>query len=120
MRIYNWLRIHVTSPLPSRLQFYLYLGLMPFFLAKRTLHNALRRGKDTQTWREKMQALFDFFSPIYQNRHEPAQVQEWYSKEGFIGVEVSVAGPYGFGVLGYAPGRAQAAEAVARGSHREE
>jgi len=47
-----------------------------------------------------MQALFDFFSPLYQHRHEPAEVSSWFSQQGFKNVVVCNIGAQGFGVRG--------------------
>jgi hypothetical protein len=47
-----------------------------------------------------MQAIFDFFSPLYQHRHEPAEVSSWFAQQGFKNVVVCNIGSQGFGVRG--------------------
>ncbi len=67
--IFNWIRGHITSHLPIKLQYYIYLSLIPAFLVKQRIEILLGVKQDILTWREKMQIFFDGFSPIYQNRH---------------------------------------------------
>jgi uncharacterized protein YbaR (Trm112 family)/ubiquinone/menaquinone biosynthesis C-methylase UbiE len=98
--LYNWLRRKITSRLPIKVQYLLYLSLMPAFLAKQAILRVLGLKHNPVTWREKMQDLFDMFSPIYQHRHDPSEVQEWFSHEGFSNIQVSNTGPWGFGVKG--------------------
>jgi hypothetical protein len=109
MKVYNWIREHITMRLPIRVQYYLYLSMMPAFLVKQWLEIALGRKKDRSTWREKMQALFDFFSPIYQNRHTGPEVLGWFKDHGFTHATVCYTGEYGFGARGDLPARPQAA-----------
>jgi ubiquinone/menaquinone biosynthesis C-methylase UbiE/uncharacterized protein YbaR (Trm112 family) len=104
MRIYGWIRRAITARLPIRIQYALYLSMMPAFLAKQWLKEMLGVQTDRRTWREKMQALFDFFSPVYQNRHTPEEVMRWYAEQGFAEVEVAYRGRWGFGVRGTATG----------------
>ena len=99
MLIYTWIRKYITSPLPIGVQYYVYLSVMPMFLVKRTLSNLLGPG-DNRTWREKMQALFDMFSPIYQNRHTHEEVKRWFLEERFTNATNSDIGAYGFGTYG--------------------
>jgi len=100
MLFYNWIRKNITSPMPIKAQYYFYLSLMPFFLVKQHLEYMIGKKKVKLTWREKMQALFDMFSPIYQNRHTHPEAMEWYKEDGFTNVKVSDIGPYGFGIYG--------------------
>lgn len=98
--LYNWIRKNITSRLPIRLQYLLYLSLLPAFLTRRAIMRFLVLKHNPVTWREKMQDLFDMFSPVYQHRYEPAEVEEWFSQEGLSNVQVSNRGPFGFGVKG--------------------
>ena len=100
MLIYNWIRVNITSRLPIRLQYLLYLSTMPAFLVKQSIETMFGKIEAPRTWREKMQALFDFFSPRYQHRHEPTEASAWYSDAGFTNVVVCNVGPEGFGVRG--------------------
>lgn len=101
MAIYNWIRVNITSHLPIRMQYLLYLSTMPAFLVKQSVGRIMvERVAAPRTWREKMQALFDFFSPKYQHRHEPTETSAWYSDAGFRNVVVCNIGPEGFGVRG--------------------
>jgi 2-polyprenyl-3-methyl-5-hydroxy-6-metoxy-1,4-benzoquinol methylase len=98
--IYNWIREHITSKLPISLQYYIFLSTMPVFLMKQKMENILGYRNDLLTGGEKMQALFDMFSPIYQNRHTHEEIIELYKEEGFKNMKISDLGPYGFGVYG--------------------
>jgi ubiquinone/menaquinone biosynthesis C-methylase UbiE/uncharacterized protein YbaR (Trm112 family) len=114
MRLYNWIRRKITSRLPIRLQYILYLSLMPPFLAKQSIEKFLGINMTAQTWREKMQAMFDFFSPLYQNRHEESEVVEWFSAEGFSNVAVAYKEQYGFAARGDSPSHAKVPSAPDR------
>jgi ubiquinone/menaquinone biosynthesis C-methylase UbiE len=100
MVAYNWIRRNVTSRLPIGIQYSGYLATMPIFLLKQKIDLLTGKKRDAMTWREKMQALFDMFSPIYQNRHTHEEVIGWFQKQGFSNVHVADAGNYGFGVKG--------------------
>lgn len=102
MIIYNGIRNNITSRLPVRVQYYLYRSLIPLFLVKQKIEimTGRKEKKDALIWREKMQALFDMFSPAYQNRHTQEEVIRWYGEEGFADIAVSDIGPYGFGLYG--------------------
>ena len=100
MAVYNWIRHNVTSRLPIRVQYLLYLALMPPFLAKQWIKKAFGRPTGQLTWREKMQALFDMFSPIYQHRNTPEEAIQWFQQEGCADAQVSYLEQYGFGVRG--------------------
>jgi SAM-dependent methyltransferase len=100
LAIYNWIRINITSRLPIRIQYLIYLSWIPLFLVKQRIEMLLHIKSVALTWREKMQNLFDFFSPIYQHRHRANEVEEWYQQEGFANVHVSEDGTHGIGVRG--------------------
>jgi SAM-dependent methyltransferase len=100
MLFYNWIRKNITSRLPIKLQYVLYLLLMPAFLMKQRIKMLLGTEKSPRTWREKMQSLFDMFSPLYQNRHEEDEALRWYSEEGFSNAAISYQELYGFGARG--------------------
>jgi ubiquinone/menaquinone biosynthesis C-methylase UbiE/uncharacterized protein YbaR (Trm112 family) len=100
LAVYNWLRTRITSHLPIRVQYYLYLSALPLFFIKQSIEVMLGKRPSRLTWREKMQAIFDFFSPLYQHRHEPAEVSAWFSEQGFANVVVCNVGSQGFGVRG--------------------
>jgi len=100
LAVYNWIRTRITARMPIRAQYYLYLSWLPFFFIKQGIEVALKRRPAPLTWREKMQALFDFFSPLYQHRHEPAEVSSWFKEQGFQNIVVCNIGSQGFGVRG--------------------
>jgi ubiquinone/menaquinone biosynthesis C-methylase UbiE/uncharacterized protein YbaR (Trm112 family) len=100
LAVYNWIRVHVTSRLPIKVQSALYLSLMPLFWVKQSIERLFGRRETRLTWREKMQALFDFFSPRYQHRHDPDEVTQWFHEAGFDNVAVCNIGAEGFGVRG--------------------
>lgn len=104
MLVYNWVRKKITSHLPINLQYLLYLSLILPFLLKQSIERLLDIRENALTWREKMQGLFDFFSPVYQNRHQSSEVMAWYSEQGFSDVKVAYTGQHGFGVRGDLPG----------------
>jgi ubiquinone/menaquinone biosynthesis C-methylase UbiE/uncharacterized protein YbaR (Trm112 family) len=103
MLFYNWIRKNITSRLPIKLQYVLYLSLMPAFLLKQRIKMLFGVEKSLRTWREKMQSLFDMFSPLYQNRHREDEAVNWFSEEGFTNVAVSYQEQYGFGARGDFP-----------------
>jgi 2-polyprenyl-3-methyl-5-hydroxy-6-metoxy-1,4-benzoquinol methylase/uncharacterized protein YbaR (Trm112 family) len=98
--VYNWIRTKITARLPIQVQHYLYLSVLPVFFVKQFFDVARGKRRSPLTWREKMQDLIDFFSPLYQHRHEPGEVTSWFSEEGFTNVVVCNVGPHGFGVRG--------------------
>jgi len=100
LAVYNWIRTRITAHLPIRVQYYLYLSTLPLFFVKQSSEVLLGKRPSPLTWREKMQALFDFFSPLYQHRHEPAEVSSWFAEQGFNNIVVCNIGPQGFGVRG--------------------
>jgi hypothetical protein len=74
--------------------------MLPFFFVKQSIEVALKKRPSPLTWREKMQAFFDFFSPLYQHRYEPAEISSWFKEQGFQNVVVCNVGSQGFGVRG--------------------
>jgi hypothetical protein len=120
LAVYNWVRENITSRLPIRVQYYLYLSWIPAFLVKQWVERVLGlkeadfRKRVSQelvfdesllrskplTWREKMQDFFDFFSAPYQHRHEPAEVIGWFREEGFSNARVAYPEYEGFAVRG--------------------
>jgi ubiquinone/menaquinone biosynthesis C-methylase UbiE/uncharacterized protein YbaR (Trm112 family) len=100
LALYNRIRTRITAHLPIRVQYYLYLSTMPFFFIKQSIDRMRGTRYSVLTWREKMQALFDFFSPLYQHRHEPAEVSSWFAEQGFSNIVVCNVGSQGFGVRG--------------------
>ena len=100
MLTYDSIRKYCTSRLPIAAQYYLYLSMMSIFLIKREIEVLAGITKDRRTWREKMQNMFDMFSPIYFNRHLSSEVCDWYRKAGFENVSVAYSEKHGFGVRG--------------------
>jgi ubiquinone/menaquinone biosynthesis C-methylase UbiE/uncharacterized protein YbaR (Trm112 family) len=103
MRFYNWIRSRITSRLPIRLQHAIYLTMIIPFIVKREASNLVKKNRDTRTWREKMQAFVDMFSPVYQNRHSEEEILEWFSAEGFVDYAIGYQEEYGFSARGDAP-----------------
>jgi ubiquinone/menaquinone biosynthesis C-methylase UbiE len=108
LSVYNWIRTRITSRLPIRAQYALYLSWLPAFLIKQRIDILLKRRATLLTWREKMQAWFDFFSPIYQHRHTPAEIISWYQSEGFPDAAVAYREYEGFAVRGDLAGSGKA------------
>jgi ubiquinone/menaquinone biosynthesis C-methylase UbiE len=100
LAVYNWIRTRITSRLPIKVQYYLYLSWLPAFLIKQRIDVLLKRKTIALTWREKMQAWFDFFSAMYQHRHEPSEVISWYQSKGFPNAEVAYKEYEGFAIRG--------------------
>lgn len=103
MRLYNWIRSRVTSRLPIQVQYGVYLTMIPVFLLKRAIFNLFTKEKDNQTWREKMQAFIDMYSPVYQNRHTEEEILSWYRADGFVNARIGYQETYGFCARGDAP-----------------
>ncbi len=100
MIAYDAIRKYLTSRLPISAQYYLYLSMMPLFILKNRLGLLFGTNSNKRTWREKMQNMFDMFSPIYFNRHHSDEVVNWYRKAGFANVAVAYSETHGFGVRG--------------------
>jgi ubiquinone/menaquinone biosynthesis C-methylase UbiE len=103
MRVYNWIRSRITSRLPIRLQYAIYLTMIPPFVIRRTISNIFRGKKDDRTWREKMQGFVDMFSPIYQNRHSEDEPLSWLQEQGCVNCTIPYQEQYGFSARGDAP-----------------
>ena len=100
MVLYHWIRKNITLRLPIRVQYLLYLSWIVPFQAKQVVEKLLQRGASRRTWREKMQAFFDFYSPAYQHRFEPREILAWYKQEGFSTAQVAYREAEGFAVRG--------------------
>jgi SAM-dependent methyltransferase len=98
--VYEWLRRHVTSRLPIRLQELFYLSLLAPFFVKRMLLNPFRRVKEDRTYREKMQNFIDTMSPVHANRHTEEETIGRFRTAGYDDVVVAYNDLYGFGVRG--------------------
>jgi ubiquinone/menaquinone biosynthesis C-methylase UbiE/uncharacterized protein YbaR (Trm112 family) len=105
VRLYNWIRSRITSRLPIGLQHATYLALVPPFIIKREVANLFSKKKDDRTWREKMQAFVDMFSPIYMNRHHEEEVLSWFKAERLADACIAYQEAYGFGARGDMPKR---------------
>lgn len=103
MRLYNWIRVNITSRLPIRLQYAVYLTMIIPFVIKRDICNLFRQKKDDRTWREKMQGFVDMFSPVYQNRHDESEVLRWHKEMGFVNETIPYQEAYGFSARGDVP-----------------
>jgi ubiquinone/menaquinone biosynthesis C-methylase UbiE/uncharacterized protein YbaR (Trm112 family) len=103
MHLYNWIRGRITSRLPILIQYIIYLSVIPLYLLKRTVCNAVKREKNKTTWREKMQDLTDMFSAYYQHRFTEAEILRWYEEEGFVNATTAYTEAYGFGSRGDLP-----------------
>lgn len=103
LQFYGWIRKNVTSRLPIKVQYALYLSFMPLFVLRQSTGKILGTNKNPRTWREKMQNLFDSFSVVHQNQHEPEEVLGWFADEGFANATVSYREEFGIGVRGDLP-----------------
>lgn len=100
MRFYNAIRVNITSRLPIGVQRLIYLMMILPFVVKRDVGNLFRKKKDDRTWREKMQAFVDMFSPVYQNRHSEEEALSWFTEEGFVNCVIPYQEEYGFSARG--------------------
>lgn len=105
MALYNWIRVNITSRLPIRIQYGIYVVMVIPYVIKRTIMNLFSARKDDRTWREKMQGFVDMFSPLYQNRHTEEEAIGWYREAGFTNVAVGYQEEYGFCARGDSPNR---------------
>jgi ubiquinone/menaquinone biosynthesis C-methylase UbiE/uncharacterized protein YbaR (Trm112 family) len=103
MKFYNWIRVTITSRLPIQAQYFIYRIMAVVFVIKRNIFNLFKKQKDNRTWREKMQAFVDMFSPIYQNRHSEEEALAWYKEEGFENATIAYQEKYGFSARGDVP-----------------
>jgi len=104
MRLYCGIR-RITTRLPIRVQYFLYLLWTGAFLLKRRVSNLLTKTRDDRTWRERMQGFVDMFSPVYQHRHSEEEVLNWYKEIGFTCIEIGYREKYGFASRGDKPQR---------------
>ena len=100
MKVYNWIRVNVTSRLPIRVQYLIYMAWSFLFLIKKGIRNLFQETKDDRTWREKMQDFVDMFSPIYQHRHTEEEVIGWFKELGFGNATIAYQGKWGFAARG--------------------
>jgi hypothetical protein len=100
LKLYNWVRENITSPLPISVQHCLYVGVVPLYLAKKAFLYCIGGLKTPLTWREKVQALTDMFSPIYQHRFTEEEIVDWFLAKGFKNAETAYTERYGFGTRG--------------------
>jgi len=103
MSVYNWIRVNITSRLPIKIQYGIYLTMIVPFVIKREISNLFAKKKDDRTWREKMQGFVDMFSPVYQNRHDESEVLKWYNELGFVNNAIAYQEEYGFSARGDVP-----------------
>lgn len=103
MRLYNFIRSKITSRLPIQIQYMVYLLMVGAYIVKRDITNLYRTKKDNRTWREKMQAFVDMFSPVYQNRHDETEVMGWFKDAGFENAKIAYQEAYGFSARGDVP-----------------
>ena len=104
MRFYNWIRSRITSRLPIRAQYAIYLTMIVPYVVKREFVNLFREKKDDRTWRERAQGFVDMFSPIYQNRHSEEEILSWYEQDKFVNSRIAYQEAWGFAARGDRPG----------------
>jgi len=101
--LYNWIREHVTSRLPIRLQEIFYLALLPLYFLKRWTARLFGKANENRTWREKMQGWVDHFSPMYMNRFSEVEAAGWYRDQHFKQITTAYTEQYGFAIRGTKP-----------------
>lgn len=85
----------ITTRLPVRLQFWLYL----IFLVP--IHKGIGWLKgNRKSWREIMINQLDMLSPEYRYEHSHAEVKMWFEESGFEKVVISTTDNYGFSIKG--------------------
>lgn len=85
----------VTSKLPFKLQYYIYLfSLYPLsFVIKKLKGN--RQNK-----REMMIDILDWFSPQYRWEHTHSEASSWFAERGFGNIKVTTENIFGFNIIG--------------------
>lgn len=84
----------ITKRMPLKLQFWLYL--IVFVPVHKLI--SLSRHRKSAPWREIMIELLDTFSPQYRFEHEPDEVKQWFSKNGFKNINVTTVNDIGFSI----------------------
>ena len=85
----------VTSKLPFRMQYYLYLmTIYPLsFVIKKLKGN--RQNK-----REMMIDILDWFSPQFRWEHTHSEAASWFTEKGFADVKLTTESIFGFNIIG--------------------
>ena len=85
----------LTSKLPIRPQFYLYLlSIFPLTYTFKRL-----KGRNIN-WREEMIDLLDMLSPVFRHEHRHDEAASWMLKRGYDAIEVTTQGQFGFSIIG--------------------
>jgi SAM-dependent methyltransferase len=92
----------VTTRLPHPLLHGLCYTAAPFLWSYANAWNAIARHEvlRVRTIREMELSLFDGFSPRYAWHHTTAEVQAWFTEEGFVDVKKTFDHKNGFGLVG--------------------
>lgn len=85
----------VTSKLPFKLQYYLYLlTIYPLSFAVKKLKG------NRQNKREMMIDILDWFSPQFRWEHTHSEVASWFTERCFENIKVTTEGIFGFSIIG--------------------
>ena len=92
--LFNKIR-RVTSKLPLKLQYYLYLiTIFPVsFIIKRLKGNKENSG-------EMMVAILDWFSPEFRWEHDHEEAAAWFYKRDYTAVKITTDEVFGFNITG--------------------
>jgi len=82
-------------PLPLSVKYYILsvIFLPVSYLIKRVKGN--RQNK-----REMMIALMDQFTPEFRWEHAPDEAAGWFSKRGYVSIQITTTNIFGFNIIG--------------------
>jgi SAM-dependent methyltransferase len=102
----------MPAPVKERLVKYVFL---PQAMLRQYLRTALGRNEpvDRLKWRERLVILLDSYTPQYRWEHTPEELAGWYRELGFVDIEVTERGQWGFGVAARRPKVPDAVDAPA-------
>jgi SAM-dependent methyltransferase/uncharacterized protein YbaR (Trm112 family) len=107
----------LPAPIKERVVKYVFL---PQAMVRQYVRTLTGRNEpvDRLKWRERLVTLLDSYTPRYRWEHTPEELAGWYRELGFVDIEVTERGQWGFGVAARRPAvpngaRAESATAVA-------
>jgi 2-polyprenyl-3-methyl-5-hydroxy-6-metoxy-1,4-benzoquinol methylase/uncharacterized protein YbaR (Trm112 family) len=102
----------MPAPVKERIVKYFFL---PQAMLRQYVRTALGRNEpvDRLKWRERLVILLDSYTPRYRWEHTPEELAGWYRELGFVDIEVTERGAWGFGVAARRPKAADGAQAPA-------
>jgi 2-polyprenyl-3-methyl-5-hydroxy-6-metoxy-1,4-benzoquinol methylase/uncharacterized protein YbaR (Trm112 family) len=90
----------LPAPIKERLVKYVFL---PQAMLRQYIRVALGKPSRKLKWRERLVILLDSYTPRYRWEHTPEELSAWYRELGFVDIEVTERGQWGFGVAARRP-----------------